>query len=146
MKQRKQLLELSYYGLYLLSYLKENYPGRLSDTGFLETRSALAADTYEQARREGHTVEGAQELAMATLLQGLHFSPFNILREVLQNEFPEEASPENAAVLAIRLQPSLEAVSANYSLSDDFASTPKYQALYTELTGAVLLYLEEHGL
>lgn len=146
MKQHKHPLELSYYGLYLLSYLKENYPGRLFDIGFIETRSALAADTYEQARREGHTVEGAQELAMATLLQGLHFSPFTILREVLQNEFPEEASSENAAALAIRLQPALEAVFSKYSLSDDFASRPEYQALYTELTGAVLLYLEEHGL
>lgn len=33
-----------------------------------------------------------------------------------------------------------------YDLSDDsFAMSPEYDALYTELTGAVVLYIEEHG-
>lgn len=33
-----------------------------------------------------------------------------------------------------------------YNLSDDhFALSPKYDLLYTELTGAVVLYIEAYG-
>ncbi len=146
MTQKDNFTELSYYGLYLLSFLNENHPERLPDTDFIETRSALADDTYEQSRREGHSVEQAQEMAMTALLKDLHFSKFNTLIEVLWNEFSEDVPPENAAEVAFKIQPSLENVFARYTLSDDFAYTKEYDALYTELTGAVLLYIEEHGI
>jgi len=146
MIQKHHSTELSYYGLYLLSFLNENHPERLPDTDFIETRSALADDIYEQARREGHTVEQAQELAMTVLVKNLHFSKFNTLIEVLWNEFAEEVPPEKAAEVAFKMQPSLETVFVNYPLSDDFAYTKDYDSLYTELTGAVLLYIEEHGI
>ncbi|MTK53340.1 DUF1896 domain-containing protein [Paludibacter sp.] len=146
MNQRNNSTELSYYGLYLLSFLNENHPERLPDTDFIETRSALADDVYEQSRREGHAVEQAQELAMTALLKDLHFSKFNTLIEVLWNEFAEDVPPENAAEVAFKIQPSMNGVFSKYSLSDDFAYTNEYNALYSELTGAVLLYIEEHGI
>lgn len=146
MNIKNEQKELSYYGLYLLSYLKENHPDIATDKTFIESRSALAADTYEQARKEEYTPEGAQELAMAALLQGLHFSRYNILIEVLWNEFTEEVPQGDAANLAIKLQPSLEEIFAKYPLSDDFAYTPEYDALYTELTGAIMIHIEAHGI
>lgn len=146
MNQKNKSTELSYYGLYLLSFLNENHPERLPDTDFIETRSALAGDIYEQSRREGHTVEQAQELAMTALLKGFHFSKFNTLIEVLWNEFADDVPPENAAEFAFKIQPSMDSVFAKYSLSDDFAYTKEYDSLYTELTGAVSLYIEEHGI
>ena len=82
--------ELSYYGLYLLSYLKENHPDKAHDTAFIEERADHAADVFEQARREGFTPEGAHELAMASLLEGLHFSNYDTLVEVLWNECSDE--------------------------------------------------------
>lgn len=69
----KTIRRVSYYGLYLLKYLRENHPDRASDTDFIEERADHAADVYEQSRLEGATPEGAQELAMAALLQDLHF-------------------------------------------------------------------------
>jgi hypothetical protein len=146
MTQKNNSTELSYYGLYLLSFLNENHPERLPDTDFIETRSALADDVYEQSRREGHTVEQAQELAMTALLKDLHFSKFNTLIEVLWNEFAEDVPPENAAEVAFKMQPSMNSVSSRYSLSDDFAYTKEYDSLYTELTEAVSLYIEGHGI
>jgi hypothetical protein len=138
--------ELSYYGLYLLSYLKENHPDIVADRAFIETRSTIASDIYEQARKEGYTPEGAQELAMAALLQGLHFSRYNTLIEVLWNEFADEVPQGDAADLAIKLQPSLEETFAKYPLSDDFAYTPEYDVLYTELTGAIMIHIEAYGI
>lgn len=138
--------ELSYYGLYLLSYLKENHPDIATDKAFIETRSTIAADIYEQARKEGYTPEGAQELAMISLMQGFHFSKYNTLIEVLWNEFTDEIQQGDAADFAVKLQPSLEEIFTRYPLSDDFAYTPEYDALYTELTGAIMIHIEAYGI
>ena len=63
MNDKNKSAEFSYYGLYLLKYLRENHPDRASDTDFIEERADHAADVYEQSRLEGATPEGAQELA-----------------------------------------------------------------------------------
>lgn len=137
--------EFSYYGLYLLSYLKENHPDKATDTDFINSRADHAAAIYEQSRLEGYTPEGAQELAMAALMKGLHFSAYNTIIEVLWNEFANDIPPGDAPAFALKLQPTLEEIFARHSLSDNFAYTGEYDRLYTELTGAVVIYIEEHG-
>ena len=69
-KNEKKRKELSYYHLYLQKHLQENRFEQAGDASFIETRADLAATAYEQARREGYPIEGAQELAMQTLLKG----------------------------------------------------------------------------
>lgn len=146
MNKKNQSTEFSYYGLYLLKYLKENHPDKATDADFISRRSDRAADVYEQSRLSGYTPEGAQELAMAALMKGLHFSKYNTIIEVLWNEFAEEVPPGEAAKVALTLQPALEDVFSRYPLTDDFAYTSEYDQLYTELTGTVAIYLEEHGI
>lgn len=146
MNKNNQTTDLSYYGLYLLKYLRENHPDKADDRGFIEERADHAADVYEQSRLQGYTPEGAQELAMAALTNGLLFSKYNTVIEVLWNEFADEVDPGNAPAFARTLQPALEEVFARYPLTDDFAYTSEYDLLYTELTGAVAIYLEEHGI
>lgn len=138
--------ELSYYGLYLLSYLKENHPDKVHDTAFIDSRSDHAADVYEQSRLEGYLPEGAHELAMAALLEGLHFSKYDTIIEVLWNEFSDEVAQSEAPAATLKLQPSLEGIFSQYPLSDDFAYSPEYEQLYTELTGAIQILLEEDGI
>lgn len=145
MNKKNQSTELSYYGLYLLKFLKENHPDKASDTGFIAERSDHAADVYEQSRLDGYTPEGAQELAMAALTGGLHFSKYNTIIEVLWNEFADEVPPGEAAKFALKLQPEIEEIFARYPLADEFAYTTEYDTLYSELTGAVVIYLEAHG-
>ena len=144
-KKNNQPAELSYYGLYLLKFLKENHPEKASDADFIAGRADHAADVYEQSRLSGATPEGAQELAMAALTGGLHFSKYNTIIEVLWNEFADEVPPGEAAKLALKLQPELEEVFARYPLADGFAYTSEYDLLYTELTGAVAIRLEAYG-
>lgn len=146
MNKKNQSTEFSYYGLYLLKYLKENHPDKATDADFIGGRSERAADVYEQSRLSGYTPEGAQELAMAALMKGLHFSKYNTIIEVLWNEFAEEVPPGEAAKFALTLQPALEDVFSRYPLTDGFAYTSEYDQLYTELTGTVAIYLEEHGI
>ena len=40
----------------------------------------------------------------------------------------------------------MEGIFTQYPLSDDFAYSPEYEQLYTELTGAVSISLEENGI
>lgn len=62
--------ELSYYRLYLLRFLKEQENERANDDEFIDARADAAEIEYEERRRDGLTVDQAQELAMAVLLEG----------------------------------------------------------------------------
>lgn len=146
MNKNNKPTELSYYGLYLLSYLKENHPDKAGDAAFIEGRADHAAEVFEQSRREGYLPEGAHELAMAALLEGLRFSKYDTIIEVLWNEFSDEVAQSDAPAVALQLQPSLEGIFSQYPLSDDFAYSPEYEQLYTELTGAILICIEENGI
>ncbi|EKU88729.1 DUF1896 family protein [Bacteroides oleiciplenus] len=138
--------ELSYYGLYLLNYLKESHPDKAEDAGFVAQRADDAAGVYEQSRREGYPPEGAHELAMASLLKDLHFSKYDTLRDVLATEFEGEISEADIPAAVDKLLPLLDNVFSIYSLTDEFAQSSGYDLLYTELTGVVALYLEEYGI
>ncbi len=63
--------ELSYYSLYLLRYLKEQEDERVNDEEFIAQRADAAEIKFEDCRRDGMTVDQAQECAMAVLLEGL---------------------------------------------------------------------------
>lgn len=64
--------ELSYYRLYLLRFLKEQEIERANDVGFIDSRADAAEIEYEERRRDGLTVDQAQELAIAVLLEGFN--------------------------------------------------------------------------
>ena len=63
--------EISYYRLYLQRLLKEwDEENRVSED-FLDERADAAEAEYEDARRDGLTVDQAQERAMAVLLDDM---------------------------------------------------------------------------
>ncbi|WP_289415464.1 DUF1896 domain-containing protein [Bacteroides acidifaciens] len=145
-KKNEGQTDFSYYGLYLLDYLRTNKFEQASDDAFIRERADRAAETYERARLDGSTSAGAQELAMNTLLEGLHYSKYAILREVVENEFSDDVPEAKRESFTQKLLPLVGNVFSIYDLSDDnFALSPDYDLLYTELTGAVVLYIEEYG-
>ena len=144
MKQEQQ--ELSYYGLYLLRYLMEQHSKKAKDLNFIYNRELQAAETFEQARREGHSVEGAQELAMDALMKGLSMTPWSILMEILEKEFAVEVDEKQRIPFAEKLLPQVKPVFDPYDLTQpEFELSTDYVQLYTELTGAVVLYIEQYG-
>ena len=148
MKQNKKTApaELSYYGLYLLDYLRKYHPDKVSDTPFITGREEAASETFEKERAAGSTVEAAQEEAMRILLEGLHFSPYALLLELVENEFADEVAPSDREAFCRELFPYLKNLLGGYDTSDDtFALSPEHDLLYTELTGAIMLYLEAYG-
>ena len=63
--------EMSYYRLYLKKYLFDTNDPRKSVDDFIESRSELAEIEFEDARRDGLTVDQAQERAIAVLMEGV---------------------------------------------------------------------------
>ena len=83
---------------------------------------------------------------MDTLLRGLRYSRYAILREVVESEFFDEVPEEKQEAFILKLMPLVGNVFSVYDLSDDnFALSPEYDLLYTELTGAAVLYIDEYG-
>ena len=135
--------DLSYYGLSLLSYLTNNHPDLAADNTFIAGRADLAAEVYSDTVKSGLTHIEAEERASAELYPGLHFSPYNTLRNILWDEFSTEIPENDAPAVALRLLPLCTEILAKYDLSDDFAATAEYGLLYTELTGIVQILLED---
>ena len=133
---------MSYFRLNLLSYLRDSYPDKANDLSFIAGRGDMAAEAYSEAIKSGLDHIQAAEIANETLFKGLHFSPYNVIVEILWNEFSDEVSPGEAQTKAKDLLPECQAVFAKYSLNDDYAETTEYQSLYTELVGTVLILLE----
>lgn len=145
MTKKKHTLQgdLSYYGLSLLSYLTNNHPDLAADNTFIAGRADLAAEVYSDTVKSGLTHIEAEERASAELYRGLHFSPYNTLRNILWDEFSTEIPENDAPAVALRLLPLCTEILAKYDLSDDFAATAEYGLLYTELTGIVQILLED---
>ena len=104
-KKNEGQTDFSYYGLYLLDYLRTNKFEQATDTAFIRERADRAAETYEKARLEGYPADGAQEQAMDTLLRGLRYSRYAILREVVESEFFDEVPEEKQEAFIHKLLP-----------------------------------------
>ena len=60
--------ELSYYRLYLKKYLTDTDDPRKEVNDFIDSRTELAEREYEERRRDGLTVDQAQERAIEVLM------------------------------------------------------------------------------
>lgn len=87
-------------------------------------------------------VSEAAEEADAVLYRGLHFSLYGTLANVIRSEFADIIPEEDAREAALILLPQAREVARSYELADDFAATPQYALLYTELTGTVQILLD----
>ena len=134
--------EVSYLRLNLLSFLRDSHPDKANDLSFIAGRGDMAAEAYSEAVKSGLDHIQAAEIANEVLFKGLHFSSYNVIVEILWNEFFEEISPDEAQAKAKELLPECQAVFSNYNLNDDFAEATEYQSLYTELVGTILILLE----
>ena len=63
--------EMSYYRRYLQHILQEWGMEKKYSVDLLDERADAAEEEYENARRNGLTVDQAQELAMAVLVDGI---------------------------------------------------------------------------
>ncbi|SHE71890.1 DUF1896 family protein [Dysgonomonas macrotermitis] len=146
MKQNNNPMELSYYRLTLLSFLKESHPHLASDNNFIKNRADEAAEAHSNAIKEGLPQTEAEEQANLTLFRGLLFSRHDTIINVLWNEFSDIVPQSEAKGYAVRVLSQCEFLFLQYPLSDEFAYSCEYDKLYTELTGFIDIWLEENEL
>ncbi len=89
-KKRDIKQELSYFRLKLRSFMREHHPERLKDTEFITARADMALAAYCDAVVQGFSHLEAESMASEVLYQGLHFSKYDTLISVLENEFERE--------------------------------------------------------
>ena len=141
-----QQKDLSYFKLRLQELLNTSFPEKASDQKFIDQRSSWATNAYEGAFRSGNTIDQCNEIANYILFEGLHFSKFDTVFQVVCNEFDTIMADEELRPFALKMSLVCEAVFSNYELTDDFAYGYEFDLLYTEITGTIAIWIEENGL
>ena len=140
--------ELSYFRLKLEAYLGEHFPERVNENTFITARADEALTAYCDAVVQGFSHPEAETMASEVLYQGLHFSKYDTLVSVLENEFEKELPsplPERLTPMLLKNK-AVQSIFDKYELTDDFGASPEYEKLYTELTGTIVLLIEVNGL
>ena len=140
--------ELSYFRLKLEAYLGEHFPERVNENTFVTARADEALAAYCDAIAQGFSYPEAEVMASEVLYQGLHFSKYDTLVSVLENEFEKELPsplPERLTPILLKNK-AVQSVFDKYELTGDFGASPEYEKLYTELTGTIVLIIEVNGL
>ena len=140
--------KLSYFQLKLRSYLNEHHPERLQDMEFITARADMALTAYCNAVAQGFTHLEAESMASETLYQGLHFSKYDMLVSVLENEFERELPaplPEKLAPILLSNK-AVQAIFDKFGLTDIFVASEQYDRLYTELAGTIVLLTKSNRL
>ena len=148
MKTDNSKKELSYFRLKLESYMSEHHPERMSDTEFITARADMALTAYCDAVAQGFNHLEAERIASEVLFSGLHFSKYDTLVSVLEDEFERELPaplPERLSLLLLSNK-AVQATFDKFGLTDTFAASGQYDRLYTELTGTIVLLIESNNL
>ena len=132
-------MELTYYQLYLKNHLQSDFPELLRKLGAVEVENLLnerviqATVTFENVRREGLDISSAQEMAVAALLQGLNFSTYVFLHDVLEKEFKPEfgqlAQQQLLAGFLLSLSATLDEAVQGYEADDTSTKRMKYNSI-----------------
>ena len=147
MKQKNKK-EVSFFRLKLESYMSEHHPERLGDKEFITARADMALTAYCDAVAQGFNHLEAERIASEVLFSGLHFSKYDTLVSVLEDEFERELPaplPERLSLLLLANK-AVQATFAGYELTDAFAASGQYDRLYTELTGTIMLLTKSNHL
>ena len=148
MKTDNSKKELSYFRLKLESYMSEHHPERMSDTEFITARADMALTAYCDAVAQGFNHLEAESIASEVLFCGLHFSKYDTLVSVLEDEFERELPaplPEKLVPILLSNK-AIQATFDKFGLTDTLDSDEQYGRLYTELTGTIVLLIESNNL
>lgn len=139
-------MELNYFVMKLTERIASEFPDRIDDYDFIQARSELATITYEEGTRQGLTHTEALKMANDTLFQGLNYSPFQLVRRIVDEEFPEDDETELNAFSLLMLN-LCTPLFKEYPINDtSFPGSKAEMELYNSITGEIQLYLEKNGM
>lgn len=126
MEENNKKKELNYYRLRLRHYLKDYHPQLLGDEAFISSRAEAASEACERAFLTGSNPYEAHYESVQVLLEGLEFSPYLLIEDLIEEM---GVSEEMLPTLALRLitSPKVQSILAEYSFSDEFELTTEYE-------------------
>lgn len=138
--------KFSYFWLRLKEYLNESYPELANDQDFLDARDELASQTFVDCIKNGDNLIEAEHYANEVLFANLPFSKMDMIFDVVCEEFNRHIEDDKLREFAEKMFPICEPVFEKYDIEKrDFEDTKEYQLLYTELTGTIVIWLEENS-
>jgi hypothetical protein len=88
-------MNIGYYHLELMAFLKEHFPHYFLDLSndelkeFIHSRATKAETIYAEGLQQGLSPTQCEENAHAALMAELDFSVFDFIKEVLESDFPQ---------------------------------------------------------
>lgn len=138
------------FTLQLTQYIKENHPDRIEDKEFIDQRGEKALAVFVECSRQGRSVEESVREANEILYQGLHFSPFRMIADMVETHCSHlPLSEEGRHVLAMAiLHKSKYVLAGAYTpaTADVFAGSYKYHRTRTQIKRIMNKYLYDNGL
>jgi len=144
MNATTQKQDLSYFQLRLQELLNLSYPELAKDTDFIEARSESALEAYTNAIVSKFTHLEASHIANEVLFSNLPFSKMDLLFNIVCNEFNRDIKEEELREFADKMYSITLHVFDQYHLDANFEDNEMYDALYTELTGTIQLWMNAH--
>ena len=137
MKQNKDW-EMDDYRLYLQGHLRDHHFPEAGNEEFIKFRSDAAYVAFVRYRLEGHSVDIAQELAMRILIENMYVSRWDVVSQVLEEQFynrlPSQEKRDDWAELLVSLRYTNEILD-RHGFNGDYLSRTDSVPMLTELTG-----------
>jgi len=137
--------DFSYFRLTLLDFLKQHHPELVEDQGFINGRCEAAEEAYTSSFSENGTNLYSIEMANKALFENLEFSKFDMIHDIIIDEFSIEVPEYTARTFALRMLVVCETIFKKYPVGKD-GEVNNLDNLYTELTGTIQIYIEENGI
>lgn len=130
----------------LAEFILTHHPNRMKDTEFIVERAATAARTFEKSSMDGMTVDEAMAEADRTLFQGLLFSPYHMVRDVLLVHFGYTEEDDELDEFTLQMLDTVHPVIAAHHPDDDFQGSNDYPVLFDEIKESINQYLVRNGI
>lgn len=136
--------DLNYFRSNLQELLNSDFPEKAYDTNFINKRSNWAFNAYGGALLGKNSEEESEKIANSILFEGLYFSKFNTIFQVVLYEFDTVMVEEELRPFAIKMLNFCEEIFLKYEITDDFVYSTKFDYLYADLKTHISEWLSKN--
>ena len=126
--------------------MAEYHPNRIDDEEFINQRAERAAETFESFSKAGASVEESMYETRKVLFEGLHFSPYMFVREIIENEFPNVETDDEIDEFALIMVEHYKHIINAEERHDNFSETEEYKVLYNTMKETINQHLIRNGI
>lgn len=141
---KKEKRELSYFRAALLHFLEEYHPSLATHSPLVEMRVQAAEDLFYALVHEGKDLYTAHSMALAELFEGLEFSLYYLIYDILCQHKTIPAVKRR--VLAATLLPLCDPIPESYADTDFYEDEFSFRMMEAEVKSTIQQYLNTHGI